>query len=196
MKTILKVTIMFAFIAFANTLFASGNLLVNIFPLSSERALVSISSFRDSNLKISVADNMGRIIYYKETSDPNNNYRRVYDFSDLAEGSYTFSVVSDGFTTERSIKISNRNIQVGDDKTTIEPFFGYENGILKCTYLNFPKDNLTLNFYENDQLIYSKNIGRNFNVIEALSLSKLKKGNYVAILATGEKEFSYSFNID
>lgn len=196
MKTILKVTIMFAFVAFANTLFASGNLVLNIFPLSSEKAVVAISSFPDSNLKISVEDRKGRIIYYKETSDPNSSYKKIFDFSDLEEDTYTLSVVCDGITAERSIKISNRDIQVGEEKTMIEPYFGYENGILKCSYLNFSKDNLTLNFYENNQLIYSKNIGCNFNIIEALGLSKLKKGNYVAILAAGEKEFSYNFNID
>jgi hypothetical protein len=196
MKTILKVMMMFAFVAFANTLFATGNLKVNILPLSSEKALVAISSFTSSNLKISVADQMGRIVYYKETTDPSNSYRKVYNFSDLEKGTYNLTVVSEGLTTERSFQIGENEIQVGAEKTTIKPFFGYEDGILKCTYLNFPEDNLTLNFYANDQLVYSKKIGRNFNVVEALNLSKLDKGSYVAVLATGDKEFAYNINID
>jgi hypothetical protein len=196
MKTILKVMMMFALVAFANSLFATGNLKVNILPLSSEKALVAISSFNKSNLKISVEDQMGRIVYYKETTDSSNTYRKVYNFSDLENGAYNLTVVSDGLTTERSFQISENKIQVGAEKTTIEPFFGFENGILKCTYLNFPEENITLNFYANDQLVYSKKIGRNFNVVEALNLSKLDKGSYIAILAAGDKEYSYNINID
>lgn len=196
MKTTLKVMMMFAFVAFVNTLFASGNLKVNIIPLKAEKAVVDILSLNNSSLKISVEDNMGRIVYYKETFESGNNYRKVYNFSDLEDGMYNLSVVCNDLTTVRPFQIKHGEIIVGEEKTTIEPFFGYEDGILKYTYLNFPKDNLTLNFYDENQLIYSKKIGRNFNVVEALNLSKLDKGNYIAILSAGEKEYTYEIHID
>ena len=196
MKTILKVLMMFAFVAFANTLFAVGNLKVNIFPLSSEKAVVAISSLTNSNLKISVKDNMGRIVYYKETNEQSDNYRKVYDFSELEEGSYHLSVVSDDLTTERPFQIKRGEITVGEEKTTIEPFFGYKDGLLRCCYLNFQKENVSLNFYVENSLIYSKKIGRNFNVVEGFNLSKLRKGNYVAILSAGEREYAYNVHIN
>ena len=196
MKTTFKFMMLFVFAAFANNLFAVGNLKVNIIPLPSEKAVVVISSLTNSDLKISVKDNLGKIVYYKETSNPSSYYRKIYNFSYLEDGLYSLSVVSDDLTSERAFQIKHGDIEVGDEKTTIRPFFGYENGILKCTYLNFPKENLTLYFFDNDQLIYSKKIGRNFNVAEAINLSKLTKGNYVAILSTGNKEYTFPINID
>lgn len=196
MKTILNVLMMFAFVAFANTLFASGNLKVNIVPVSSEKAIVTITSLKDSNLKISVKDDKGMIVYYKEATNSNNNYQKVYDFSYLEDGSYNLTVVSNDLTAERSFQKKHGKIKVGEEKTTLEPFFGYKDGFLKCTYLNYSKENLTLNIYDGNQLIYNKNIGCHFNVLEALNLSKLYKGNYVAVLTTRDKEYSYNINID
>ena len=49
MKTMLKLTLVVALFAFANTIFASGNLKVNIIPVSAEKAVVTISSIENSN---------------------------------------------------------------------------------------------------------------------------------------------------
>ena len=114
MKTILKVTLMFAFVAFANTLFASGNLKVNIQPLSAEKALVAISSLTESTLNIKVEDDKGRIVYYKEVADPAGDYKKVFDFSDLEAGHYKLSVESDRLTAEREFEIKSWKIEVGD----------------------------------------------------------------------------------
>lgn len=195
MKTILKVTLMFAFVAFANTLFASGNLKVNIQPLSAEKAIVAISSLTESNLKIKVEDSRGLIVYYKEVADPAGDYKKVFDFSDLEAGQYKLSVESDRLTAEREFEIKNWKIEVGDEKTTLEPYFGYNDGLLRCSYLNFPKENLTLNFYSQKQLLYTKEMGRNFNVNEALNLSKLDKGTYTAVLSTKDKDYTYDVEI-
>ena len=122
MKTILKVTLLFAFVAFVTTAFAAGNLNVNIVPLSADKAVVAISSLTDSNLKISVEDELGRIIYYKETAEPAGDYRKVFDFSDLEEGQYKLSVESDKLTTKREFEINNGKISVGDEKNDTRTF--------------------------------------------------------------------------
>ena len=191
MKTMLKVTFLFALVAFANTLFASGNLKVNILPLNAEKAVVAISTLSDSNFNITIADDQGQIVYYQENSNPDENYRKVYDFSDLEDGTYKLTVVSDDITAERQFKKSHRLIDVGEEKTTLEPFFGYENGILKCSYLNFNKEDIAFHFFKSDELLYTKEIGRNFTIQEALNLSKLNKGKYNAVLTAGGNAFSY-----
>jgi len=195
MKTILKMTLAFAFVAFANTLFAAGNLKVNILPISAEKALVAISSLTNSNLKITVEDSHGRIAYYQEVAEPTGNYRKVYDFSNLESGTYKLSVESDRLTTERSFEMKNWKIEVGNEETSLEPFFGYNNGLLRCSYLNFQKKNLTLYFYDQKHLIYTKAIGKDFNIREALNLSKLDKGVYTAVLSTPDKDYTYNLEI-
>lgn len=195
MKTMLKVTFLFALVAFANTLFATGNLKVNILPVNAEKALVDISTLSDSNFNITITDNNNCIVYYHENLSPAENYRKLYNFSDLEDGTYKLTVVSKDITSERQFNKLHGRISVGEEKTTLEPFFGYEDGILRCTYLNFTKENVTIYFFKNDELLYTKNIGRVFNMQEAMNLSKLDKGNYEAVLYAGGKQFTYPLAI-
>ena len=195
MKTMLKVTFLFALVAFANTLFATGNLKVNILPVNAEKALVAVSTLSDTNFNITIADQNGNIIYYKENSNTGENYRKVFNFSDLEDGTYQLTVVSDNLTAERQFKKSPGLIKVGEEKITLEPFFGYEAGILRCSFLNFNKEDITLYFYKNDEQIYCRNVGRDFSIQQALDLSKLDKGDYKAVLYAGAKQFHYPIQI-
>ncbi len=86
-------------------------------------------------------------------------------------------------------------IKVGEEKTTLEPFFVYEAGILKFSYLNFGKEDMTIYFYKNNEQIYTKSLGRDFNVQQALDLSKLDKEAYEAVLYAGTKQFEYPIKI-
>ena len=195
MKTMLKVTFLFALVAFANTLFAAGNLKVNILPVDSEKAVVAVSTLSDSNFNLTIADENGQIIYYRENSNPGENYRKVFNFSDLDDGAYKLTVVSDNLTAERQFNKSHGKIEVGEEKTMLEPFFGYENGILRCSFLNFNKEDITIYFYKNNERIYDRNVGRDFSIQQALDLSKLDKGKYEAVLYAGGKRFTYPVQI-
>ena len=193
-KTISKLTMLFAFVAFANTLLAGGNLKVNILPLTSETAVVAISSVDASNLQISIENENGEKVYYKETDAENKDYRKVFDFSNLERGDYKLSVTTNGLTTERNFSI-DKNIAVGKEKSLIEPYFAYKNGVLRVSYLNFPEENVNLNFYANNDLVYSKEIGTKFNVTEGYDLSKLDKGSYSVVLSTDSKSYSYDLDL-
>jgi hypothetical protein len=195
MKTMLKVTFLFALVAFANTLFASGNLKLNILPLNDEKAVVAIQTLSDSNFNITIVDEKNQIVYYKENSEPTENYRKVFNFSDLEDGTYKLTVASNDLTSERQFKKSYGKIKVGEEKTTLEPFFGYEAGILRCSYLNFAKEDMALHFFKNNEQIYSKNIGRDFNIQQALDLSKLDTGSYEAVFSAGAKTYLYPIEI-
>jgi len=195
-KTISKLAMLFAFVAFANTLKASGNLKVNILPLTSETAVVAISNTAASNFQISIENEKGEIIYYKETGADSKDYRKVFDFSNLEAGDYKLAASIDGSTTERSFKIGNKNIAVGKEKSIMEPYFAYKEGVLKLSYLNFSEENLSLNFYDKSDLVYSKKIGDKFNVNEGFDLSKLNKGNYSVVLSTDSKSYTYNVNVE
>ena len=194
-KTISKLTMLFAFVAFANTLMATGNLKVNILPLTSETAVVAISNTSASNFQISIENDKGEIIYYKETGADSKDYRKVFDFSKLEDGDYKLSASIDGSTTERSFAIENKNISVGKEKSIVEPYFAYKEGVLKLSYLNFSEENLSLNFYDKNDLVYSKKIGDKFNVNEGFDLSKLNSGNYSVVLSTDSKSFTYNVDV-
>jgi hypothetical protein len=93
-------------------------------------------------------------------------------------------------------KIENKNIAVGKEKSILEPFFAYKDGVLKLSYLNFSEDNLSLNFYDRENLVYSKEIGDKFNVNEGFNLSKLEKGTYSVVLSANDKSYTYNLNVE
>jgi hypothetical protein len=134
-------------------------------------------------------------VYYQENSDPASLYHKVYNFSELEDGNYKMTVVSSDLTTEREFLKSRGKIKVGEEKTSIEPFFGYENNLLRCSFLNFMNEDVALRFYDSTQQVYYKKIGNDFNIQQALNLSKLGKGNYEAVLTAGEKQYSYPIEI-
>ena len=195
-NSISKVTMLIAFVAFANTLMATGNLKVNILPLTAEKAVVAISNTAVANFQISIANEKGEVVYYKETDADSKDFRKVFDFSNLDKGDYKLSVTVNESTTERPFKIENKNIAVGKEKSIMEPYFAYKDGVLKLSYLNFSEENLSLNFYDKNDLVYSKEIGDRFNVNEGFNLSKLDKGVYSVVLSTDEKSYTYNVNVE
>jgi len=195
MKTMLKVTLLFAFVAFANTLFATGSLMVNMLPINAEKAVVAISTLSSSNFNITIVDEKDQIVYYQEVADQGAGYRKVYNFSYLDDGTYKLTVESNDLSSELQFQKSHGTIKVGEEKTTLEPFFEYEDGIFRCSYLNFTRENVTIYFFKNNQQLYTKNIGRDFNVQQALNLLQLASGSYDAVLTAGEKQFLYTIEI-
>ena len=196
MKTISKLTMLFAFVAFANTVMASGNLKVNILPLTFEKAVVSISNTIASNFQITIENENGETIYYKETSADSKDYSKVFDFSNLEAGDYKLTASIDGLTTQRSFNIDERKIAVGKEKSELAPFFAYKQGILALSFLNFSEENLIVNFYNNNELVYSKEIGDKFNVNKGFDLTKLANGAYTVVLSTDSKNYTYNVNVD
>ena len=194
-KTISKLTMLFAFVAFANTLMATGNLKVNILPLTNEKAVVAISNANIGNFQISIENDKGEVVYYKETDEASDDYRKIFDFSNLEDGDYKLTASVDGLTTERSFKIDRKNIAVGKEKTEMEPYFAYKEGVLLLSYLNFSEENLSLNLYDNNDLVYTKELGNKFNVNEGFDMSKLANGEYTVVLSTNDKSYNYNVEV-
>lgn len=195
-NSISKVIMLVAFVAFANTLMATGNLKVNILPLTAEKAVIEISNTAAANFRISIANEKGEVVYYNQTNGDSKDFSKIFDFRNLDKGNYKLTVTKNGASSERSFKIDDKHIAVGNEKSTLEPFFAYKEGVLKLSYLNFSEENIKLNFYQNNDLIYSKNIGDTFNVNKGFKLWKLDKGTYSVVLSAADKNYTYNFNIE
>jgi len=194
-KSFSKVTMLLAFVAFANTLMATGNLRLNIIPLNSEKAVVGISNSEATNFQITIENNNGEKIFYKETRSDNPDYQRIFDFSELENGDYKMTVAINGEIAERKFSINESDIVVGKEMKTGEPYFNYKDGVLKISYLNFQEENLKLNFYKGDNLVHTQKLGNKFNVVEGFDLSKLEEGTYSVVLSGGDNTFTYDVNV-
>ncbi|MGQ8337096.1 hypothetical protein ACUNWD_11145 [Sunxiuqinia sp. A32] len=196
MKTIKTITMMVALTVIANIALATGNLKVNILPLTAERAVIAISNSADSQFEIEVKDAYGEILYYNQTKGQSNEYNKVYDFSRLETGDYKLVVNIDGEVSERAFTIERSKINVGATKNIVKPFFTYKNEILRVAYLNFADEDLKLSVYSEGDLLYNKALENTFSVNEGLNLSKLKSGEYQVVLSTESENYNYSLNVE
>lgn len=119
-KTILRTAMILVLVAVANSLMAAGTLNVEIQPLAASDAVLAISRPNDSNLKITVADKKGKVVYYKEIAGEGNYYRHFVNFSNFSKGEYKVTVVSNGQTSEKMFEISSKSIKVLNEKGLLE----------------------------------------------------------------------------
>jgi len=194
MKTIIKVILVIAFAIFADTLFASGNLRVNILPISAEKAFVDVLSPSTGNFDLTVTNAKGEVFYSKENLEPTEDYRAEYNFHALENGKYKVTAVGQDITTERLFRMTDKGIKIGKEKTYQKPFFGYKDGIISYTFLNFQNENLTMHLLNKKQVLFTKDLGNTFTVSDALNLSTLRNGTYEIVLSAGNKEYSYTID--
>jgi hypothetical protein len=180
----------------AGTVMATGNLRMNISSGEKDEAVVEISNLKTSVFQIDVKDENGEVIFYKKTKVPSTNYKRVYDFSRLDDGTYSMTVKIDRELTEKRFDIRNGQVNVLAEKKVVEPFFVHDNQQFKMSYLNFSGDDVKLFVYDNNRNeIYKKDFSSDFTIHHGLDLSKLPRGNYEFVLSSGNEIFDYKIRL-
>lgn len=195
MKIMKAISMMFVLTVITNITLATGNLKVNILPLTAERAVVSILNNTESKFEISVETAYGEILYHNQTRGNSNEYNKVYDFSKLEVGDYKLIVDIDDEISERAFSIDRSKINVGKLKSVVKPFFSFNENILRLAYLNPGNDKLKLSIFDGSELIYNKALENTFSVNEGWSLSKLDQGDYFVVLSAGDKRYNYAVNV-
>jgi hypothetical protein len=166
---------------------------LDIYPISAEKAVVSLMNEAPARLEVTVKSETGMIVYYKQTRKSNDAYRKIYDFSNLENGKYELSFQVNTTLVKRNLEIKNGAILVGASELRYDPFFKFEGDVLKLSYLNFDQNNLKLVFMKDREVVYESTLGSEFNTVRGFDLSKLQKGSYDVVLADGNNDFYYTF---
>ncbi len=164
---------------------ASGNLSVNIASGSKDMTAVDISNLKMSTFEIEVKNDMGDVVFYKETKAPATSYKKSYDFSRLEDGTYFFTVTIDKESHETKFEIENGQLSVIEEKKMVDPVFAFVNKELKLTYLNFSGENTSLLVYDSRRnQLYEKDLKSDFATHHGIDFSKAPKGNYEVVLSS------------
>lgn len=165
---------------------------MDVVPLTSERAVVSIVNNKEAMFELSIVAKNGDLVYYKQSAKPLNTYQKVFDFSQLASGEYTMNLKVDDTRLSKEFEVAANGIFVGESKMRFDPYFAYANDVLKLSYLNFDGEFMTLNIYDDNGLIYQSKLGKEFNMVNGYDLSALAGGNYQVVLSSLNNEYTYS----
>jgi len=198
MKTSKKIFAVMIAVLFAGTsAIASGNLKLNIMGTGNDRADVEISNVKISTFEIEVTNEFGERVFYKETKAPSNTYKKKYDFSQLEDGTYFFTVKVDNESTESKLDIKNGEVKILEEKKMVDPVFIFDNKQLKMSYLNFGEKSTTLTVYDSKRNeVYSKDLKSNFITQHGLDFSNVNRGRYQVVLSNINEVHSYEVLID
>lgn len=195
MKNLKRNLMAIALVMFSGALMATGNLKLNIVPAENNKAVVNISNAAQSRFEIELKNESGEMIYYKQTSSPLTSYSKMYDFTMLEDGYYTFEVKVNNEKEVADLSINNGKVLVLDSRKEVEPYFTMKENRLEISYLNHAKEVLDIYVYDKktNELLYEKKLEPSFAVNYGLDFSKLNKGKYDAVLA-GENNF-YEYEV-
>lgn len=167
---------------------------MNVIPLTADRAVVSITNENAAYFELSIETQNGEMVYYKQSSKPLTDYQKIFDFADLKDGDYVMNLKVNDTKLSKNFEVARKGIYVGDSKLTFDPYFNFDNNVLKLSYLNFDRKNLKVLFYNEEGLVYEAKLGNDFAVSTGYDLAKLEKGNYRVVLSSPTSEFTYSLN--
>lgn len=165
---------------------------MNVTPLTANLATVSITNENAAYFELSIKSENGETIYYKESSKPITDYKKTYDFTNLENGNYEFSLRVNDTQLSKKFAVSNHEISVGEQKLRFDPYFSFTNNELKFSFLNFDQENVSMNIYNSEGLVFEKKIGNDFTISKGFNLAKLEPGKYTVYLSSSSDEYVYN----
>ncbi|MCG6186548.1 T9SS type A sorting domain-containing protein [Maribellus maritimus] len=164
---------------------------MNIVALDDSKTLIAAETDPGVSSEILIEDQRGRMVYYK-LSKASPEYKSVFDFSKLEDGTYTVKIKSGKVSATRVMEVNDGKVVVSAAiKTRIDPYFSCDDRILKVSYLNFDKNDISLLIYKGSQLVFQSGLGTEFNVQKGFNVSNLIRGDYHVVLAGTGEDFSY-----
>jgi hypothetical protein len=190
MKTKIWVTTTLAFFIAAIG-YATDFPQMNVITVEAEKALVAYKSSEATPLEITLTNCNGEILYFKRTQKRYNEYKKVFDFSELGSGNYCVCVNFGNRSISRNLTVDKKDITVGAPQRLYEPYFCMNDKKLNVSFFNCPQKPVYVNIYQNGQHIQGINLGKDLTIQKRLDLSNLKKGEYEVVLSDLFKDHKY-----
>ena len=195
MKTIRTTLAVAAIILSAGAVMGSGKVKVEMKANDSEITVVDISNSKMSEIEVDVKNEYGESFYSKKTNTPIDQFRTKYEFSNLEDGTYRFSVKIDTEKTVNTFKVEDGEVELIKSRKSVEPYFKYKDDILKITYLNFQEEDVKMYVYDGKNLLYEKALGAEFKILHGVDFSDLSYGDYEVVLANNEDIYEYEVSV-
>ena len=176
---------------------AMGTLKVDVVPGEKEKVLVDVLEAPASQFMIELKDSHGNVIYSDKIAPSSFNYKKVYDFSKLANGKYTFEATLGDETELNNLVVNNGIVQIIGQEEQISPSFKLDGKFLEFTFPNSLQKSAKLLLYDNDNnnLIFQEALKPEYDIQQALNLATLRSGHYKAVLKSDKTSYYYDFYI-
>jgi len=179
-------------ISFAGNAYA----FLEVIPLNMmDKAVVKVVFPNNQNTIIYIGDPEGRTIH-RETIKKGSSTAKIYDFSNVDDGIYTFNSITDQANVTKTIKVENSSIEVISTEVEYKPTFIIKENSLLVNYLNLEQEEIEMVIY-NSYTDFYKSAEGNFQVFQKkFDISDMESGEYFAMIKVPGKNYIHSFNID
>ena len=194
MKTV-RLVIFLAALVGSYAASASGNATLNLIPVEDQKVLVAFESIVPGAISLTLTDSDDRVVYYKSTFSPKAEYKGIYNLSELQDGSYTLSVNSGDSKISRNIEIKDKELSFSDPVFGNIPVFSLNKQQLDISFLNNQLENVSVQIFRNNSLVYSTQLGEGLVVQNRYDLSRLPAGDYRVYLVAGNDSYTFDAEI-
>jgi hypothetical protein len=194
MKTRINRKASLAFLAIASlsiSSYASGD--ISISPMNeNSRAKVEIEVPTREDVHVSVMDPRG-IVIHSDVISKNSEYGKMYDFSQVDDGVYTFVTQTGYTTTTKTIELENNSITILNKEYSYDPIFMVEGDLLKVSFLNKSKEKISISLIDTSKDYLREEGDNSLAYGKMIDIKNLPAGEYTFALAAGDRKYFYSF---
>lgn len=110
MKTIKSVLVFVVVFFTVSISYAGKNTQVNIVPQEGKKMVVVVTNQEPCRFAISILDDQGDAVYYKWVTKKTESYMKLFDFSKLREGRYTFKLNTKEAVIEKEMAVTGTKV--------------------------------------------------------------------------------------
>ena len=183
-----------AFLAIASlsiSSYASGDISVSAMK-ESPKAKVEIEVPTLEDVNLSLLDPSG-IVIHSDFVSKNSEYEKVFDFSRVDDGVYTFVTKTGHITVSKTIELENNSISVLNKEYSYAPIFNVDGNVLKVSFLNKSNEDITISLEDSGRYYYQEKGDNSISYGRMMDIKNLPAGEYTFSLMAGEKEYQYRF---
>ena len=192
MKSLITVTVLGL-----STIIFSGNAFAffDVVPVKlMDKTVVQVTVPNNLTTQVYVSNHEGEIIH--RNSIQKHTPSKIFNFSSLENGIYTFHAVSEQADVTKKIMIEDSSIEVISKEVEYKPTFIIEDDKIMVNYLNLDKEEIEMFISNSYSDLYRNSEGNSGVFQKIVNISGLDTGEYFAMIKAGDKKFIQSFYID
>ncbi len=167
---------------------------MNVVQVEEGTAMVAYQSVSSTPLELTLTNADGEILYHKQTLRC-KEYKEMLDLKELGNGEFCISINYGNQSVSRKIWVKDKCILVQDATHCFEPYFCIKNEHLNVSFLNTSLKPVFINIYEDGELVFGYNLGKELSIQRGFDLSRLDHGTYEVVLTDDVKEHKFVANL-
>ena len=176
--------------SFTGKVSAYVNVVIMEIPMKS---IIQITAPKTVEASVLIYDEDG-IVLYRDRFDENSSSTKVFDFTDLKDGVYTFKSYSNLMNITKKIKVDDSKIEIQSREEEYKPLFEVDGDKLKVNFFNHTNDEIHFSLENNDRIYFKAKGYTSDNFKKKIDISNLWSGEYYALLKVGNRTYYHPFS--